>query len=66
MKTYLLKIDDSQEEVINALVKALKIETEVFSEADEDKALSIAMEEGKKYGRLSSEETELFIKNLGK
>jgi hypothetical protein len=66
MKTYLLKIDDSQEEVIKALVKALKIETEVFSEADEDKALAMAMEEGKKYGRLSVKETELFIKNLGK
>lgn len=66
MKTYLLKIDDSQEEVIKALVKALKIETEVFSEADEDTALSIAMEEGKKYGRLTDKETELFIKNIGK
>lgn len=66
MKTYLLKIDDSQEDVIKALVKALKIETEVFSEDDEDKALSMAMEEGKKYGRLSGNEAELFIKNLGK
>lgn len=66
MKTYLLKIDESQEEVIKALVKALKIETEVFSEADEDKALSIAMEEGKTYGRLSKEESDSFLENLGK
>ena len=65
MKTYLLKIDESQEEVIKALVKALKIETEVFSEQDEDKALSISMEEGKKYGRLTQEESDSFLESLG-
>ncbi len=66
MKTYLLKIDESQEEVILALVKALKIETEVFSESDEDIALSIAMEEGKKYGRLTKQDSDSFLENLGK
>jgi 2-phospho-L-lactate transferase/gluconeogenesis factor (CofD/UPF0052 family) len=66
MKTYLLKIDDSQEEVILALIKALKIETEVFSESDEDTSLMMAMEEGKKYGRLSDEEGKKFLTDLGK
>jgi 2-phospho-L-lactate transferase/gluconeogenesis factor (CofD/UPF0052 family) len=66
MKTYVLKIDESQQEVIDALVKALKIEAEIFTEADEDVALSLAMEEGKKYGRLSENETNSFLDNLGK
>lgn len=66
MKTYLLKLDESQEEVVQALIKALKIETEIFSDGDEDIALSMAMEEGKNYGRLSAEEQKDFIKNLGK
>ncbi len=66
MKTYVLKIDESQQEVIDALVKALKIETEIFTEADEDAALSIAMEDGKKYGRLSEKESQSFLDNLGK
>jgi 2-phospho-L-lactate transferase/gluconeogenesis factor (CofD/UPF0052 family) len=66
MKTYVLKIDESQQEVIDALVKALKIETEIFTETDEDAALSIAMEDGKKYGRLSEKETQTFLDTLGK
>ena len=66
MKTYVLKIDESQQEVIDALVKALKIEAEIFTEADEDIALTLAMEEGKKYGRLSENEANSFLDNLGK
>ena len=66
MKTYVLKIDESQQEVIDALVKALKIDAEIFTEADEDIALTLAMEEGKKYGRLSDKESNSFRDNLGK
>ena len=66
MKTYVLKIDESQQEVIDALVKALKIEAEIFTDTDEDVALSIAIEEGKKYGRLSEKESQSFLNNLGK
>ncbi len=66
MKTYVLKIDESQQEVIDALVKALKIDAEIFTEADEDIALTLAMEEGKKYGRLAENEANSFLDNLGK
>jgi len=63
VKTYLLKLDEAQEEAVQALTKALKIETEVFSEGDEEIALSTAMEEGKNYGRLSIEEQKDFNQN---
>ena len=66
MKTYVLKIDESQQELIDALVKALKIEAEIFTDADEAAALTVAMEEGKKYGRLSENEANSFLDNLGK
>jgi hypothetical protein len=44
----------------------LQIDTEVFSENDEDVALSTAMEDGKKYGRLTEKETADFLDELGK
>ncbi|MFN6087581.1 MAG: hypothetical protein ACK47E_02425 [Cyclobacteriaceae bacterium] len=66
MKTYILKIEESQEDLLNALVKTLQIDTEVFSENDEDVALSTAMEDGKKYGRLTEKETADFLDELGK
>lgn len=66
MKTYVLKIDESQQEVIDAVVKALKIDAEIFTEADEDVALSLAMEDGKRYGRLSEKESQSFLDNRGK
>ena len=66
MKTYVLKIDESQQELIDALVKTLKIETEIFTETEEDRALSVAMEDGKKYGRLTDKETKSFLDSLGK
>ncbi|MFN7259082.1 MAG: hypothetical protein ACK5TU_04200 [Cyclobacteriaceae bacterium] len=66
MKTYILKIEESQEDLLNALVKTLQIDTEVFSENDEDVALSTAMEDGKKYGRLTEQETANFLDELGK
>ena len=66
MKTYVLKIDESQQEVIDALVKALKIEAEIFTDSDEDVALTMAMEDGKKYGHLSEQETQSFLDKLGK
>lgn len=62
----MLKIDESQQEVIDALVKALKIEAEIFTDSDEDMALTMAMEDGKKYGRLSEQETQSFLDKLGK
>ncbi len=62
----MLKIDESQQEVIDALVKALKIEAEIFTDSDEDVALTMAMEDGKKYGRLSEQETQSFLDKLGK
>jgi hypothetical protein len=37
-----------------------------FSESDEDTSLMMAMEEGKKYGRLSGEEGKKFLTDLGK
>lgn len=66
MKTYLLKLNEVQEEAVLALIKKLKIEVEIYSETDEDKALTVAMEDGKKYGRLSDKESSTFIENLGK
>ncbi len=66
MKTYLLTLDESQENVIQALAKALKIDLQLISESDEEKALAIAMEDGKKYGRLSKDERKSFLDNLGK
>jgi hypothetical protein len=66
MKTYIIRLDDSQEEVIKVLAKALQIDLQPVSESDEDKALLLAMEEGKKYGRLSDDESKLFIDKLGK
>jgi len=66
MKTYILTLDESQEEVIKALAKALKINIQSISETDEDNALWLAMEEGKKYGRLSKDEGRYFLDNLGK
>ena len=56
----MLTLDESQEEVIRALAKALKIEIQVIGDKDEDQALTLAMEEGKKYGRLSEDETKSF------
>ena len=66
MKTYILTVDESQEEVIRSLAKALKIDLQIMNEADEDLALSMAVEEGKKYGRLSTDETKAFLDKLGK
>ncbi len=66
MKTYILTLDESQEDVIKALAKALKIDIQSVSEGDEDTALWLAMEEGKKYGRLSEKEGQDFLDSLGK
>jgi hypothetical protein len=65
MKTILLTLDESQEEVIKALAKALKLEIVELTEKDEDISLSLAMEEGKKYGRMTDEEAKSFLKKLG-
>jgi hypothetical protein len=65
MKTYLLTLDEPQEDVIKALAKALKIDIQIIDDTDEDKALSIAMEDGKKYGRLSDVESKTFLDSLG-
>ncbi|MBX2900920.1 MAG: hypothetical protein KF775_14810 [Cyclobacteriaceae bacterium] len=66
MKTYLLNLNEVQEEAVLALIKQLKIEVEIYSETDEDKALTIAMEDGKKYGRLTEKQSSSFLENLGK
>lgn len=66
MKTYILTLDETQEEVIKALAKALKIDIQSITEADEDKALWLAMEDGKKYGRLGEKEAQFFLDDLGK
>ena len=66
MKTYMLTLDDSQEDVIQALAKALKIDLQLIKDEDEDKGLLLAMEEGKKYGRLSEKESKTFLDSLGK
>ena len=66
MKTYMLTLDDSQEDVIQALAKALKMDLQLINEEDEDKGLLIAMEEGKKYGRLAENEGKAFLDSLGK
>jgi hypothetical protein len=60
MKTYILTLDESQEDLILALAKALEIDLHLINESDEDKALLTAMEEGKKYGRLSEEDGKSF------
>ncbi|MBI1768559.1 MAG: hypothetical protein HYR67_09310 [Bacteroidetes bacterium] len=65
MKTIMLTLDESQEEVIKALAKALKLEIVELTEKDEDLGLTMAMEEGKKYGRMSEEESDSFLKKLG-
>ena len=66
MKTYLLTLDESQEDVIKALAKALKIDLQIVAEAEEDTALLMAMEEGKKYGRLSEDDGKSFLDKLAK
>ena len=66
MKTYLLTLDESQEDVIKALAKALKIDLQIIAEAEEDTALLMAMEEGKKYGRLSEDDGKSFLDKLAK
>ena len=66
MKTYLLTLDESQEVVIKALAKALKIDLQIIAEAEEDTALLMAMEEGKKYGRLSEDDGKSFLDKLAK
>ncbi len=65
MKTYILTLDESQEDLIQALAKALKIDLQVINEADEDQALLLAMEDGKKYGRLSEVDSKSFLDSLG-
>ena len=57
MKTYILSVNESQEGALKTLAKTLKIDLKLIDEADEDKAPLMAMEEGKKYGRLSGMET---------
>jgi hypothetical protein len=66
MTTYILTVDESEEKAIRALAEALKINFQIMSEADEDVALSFAMEKGKKYGRLSDDEAKGFLDGLGK
>ncbi len=66
MKTYILTLDESQEDVILALAKALKIDLHLINESDEDNALLMAMEEGKKYGRLSEDDSKTFLDSLSK
>jgi len=61
MKTIMLTLDESQEEVI----KAFKLEIVEFTEKDEDMGLTMAMEEGKKYGRMTDDEASSFLKKLG-
>jgi hypothetical protein len=65
MKTFVLTLDDSQEKAIKALARELKLDMIELTEKDEDQALMMAMEEGKKYGRLSDEEAGSFLKKLG-
>ena len=66
MKTYVLNINEEQEKALQALIDQLHIEASIYSEKDEDTALSLAMEEGKKYGRLSEGESNAFLEGLGK
>jgi energy-converting hydrogenase A subunit M len=66
MKTFILTLDEPQEDVIKALAKALKIDIQIIDDADEDRALFIAMEDGKRYGRLSEVESKTFLDSLGK
>ena len=46
MKTYILTLDESQEDVILALAKALKIDIQLINEADEDKAYLMVVQDG--------------------
>lgn len=49
------------------MIDQLHIEVPIYSEKDEEEmALSVAMEEGKKYGRLSEGESKVFLEGLGK
>lgn len=66
MKTYILTVDDAQDEVIKVLAKALKIDVQELTEEKENESLLMAMEEGKKYGRLSDDEAKSFLEGLGK
>jgi hypothetical protein len=52
--------------VIKALAKALKIDIQSITETDEDNALWLAMEEGKKSGRLGEKEGQACLDELGK
>jgi len=65
MRTYILTLDESQEAVILALAKILKMDLHLINESDEDYALLKAMEEGKKDGRLSAEDSKSFTDILG-
>jgi len=65
MRTYILTLDESQEAVILALAKVLKMDLHLINESDEDYALLKAMEEGKKDGRLSGEDSKSFMDILG-
>jgi hypothetical protein len=65
MKTFMLTLDEPQEDVIRALAKALKIDLQIIDDADEDQALLLAIEAGKKYGRLSEVESKTFLESLG-
>jgi len=65
MRTYILTLDESQEAVILALAKVLKMDLHLINESDEDYALLKAMEEGKKDGRLSAEDSKSFMDILG-
>jgi len=65
MRTYILTLDESQEAVILALAKVLKMDLHLINESDEDYALLKAMEEGKKDGRLSAEDSKSFTDILG-
>ena len=61
MKAYVLNINEEQEKALQALIDQLHIEASIYSEKDEDTALSLAMEEGKKYGRLSKQASKSFL-----
>ena len=65
MRTYILTLDESQEAVILALAKVLKMDLHLINESDEDYALLKAMEEGKKDGRLSAEDSKSLTDILG-
>lgn len=66
MKTFILTVDESHEEAIRALAKSLGLELLEMTEKEENDSLLIAMEEGKKYGRMTEAESKAFLDNLGK